>query len=451
MKLLPLSLIFFLILASCFCKSPFSYDHQTKTYVANHEPGVTGSGDCTITPFFSPDHSIDSLTKLIESATKTLDIGTPGWGSWSGCSYPHDGLIGCTVDYQRDHERFTVFPAVLNALHRGVKVRILTNDFGSKPNNTVGLIDPLTFLQLAGAEVRYFTTVTFLHTKYIQVDRKTAAVSSVNFSYTSFMLNREAGMILNGDGAQPLIDFLYGIFSFDFSQGLILPDLKYSASDMAIIKDTSIINYQMPTPVPFHNAYVSPSTPFKLSSCSAEMTASPDFAKQVVLKALGEAQDSVAIMIYQITDDVLCNTVHDIATDSDIKEFVLLVSNTIYSSYDWHEAQKCYAKLYKSGVKIQMTELDFYKYSHQKFWIIDDHIVSMSTGNWSPTDYPDAPAIFPAYDTDPKEWRKTNRDYTIQLDNQPIAAVFRKVLDEDYKRGEPWVPTMGVKLVELEE
>ena len=49
-----------------------------------------------------------------------------------------------------DAETFPLFNATLNALHRGVKVRLLTNNFGDKlcPNK----INPLTFLHLAGHE-----------------------------------------------------------------------------------------------------------------------------------------------------------------------------------------------------------------------------------------------------------------------------------------------------------
>jgi len=52
------------------------------------------------------------------------------------------------------------------ALHRGVHVRLMINDYGTDGPST-GDIDPITFLYLNGAEIRYFTTLTFLHTKYI--------------------------------------------------------------------------------------------------------------------------------------------------------------------------------------------------------------------------------------------------------------------------------------------
>ncbi len=66
----------------------------------------------------------------------------------------------------------------------------------------------------------------------------------------------------------------------------------------------------------------------------------------------------------------------------------MLVSNTIYSPKDAEAAYECYKGLYDDGVEFYETELDTYTYSHQKYWILDDHEVWLSTGNWSPTDYP---------------------------------------------------------------
>lgn len=53
------------------------YDHQTKTYHSRFEP-VSCRDSCSVTTFFSPDHSIDTYVKLIESATSSIDIYTPG-------------------------------------------------------------------------------------------------------------------------------------------------------------------------------------------------------------------------------------------------------------------------------------------------------------------------------------------------------------------------------------
>lgn len=53
------------------------YDHQTEDYTAKFQP-VDCNEECTITPYFSPDHSLDTYLDLIESATESIDIYTPG-------------------------------------------------------------------------------------------------------------------------------------------------------------------------------------------------------------------------------------------------------------------------------------------------------------------------------------------------------------------------------------
>ena len=53
------------------------YDHQTTTYTARFDSSSC-SEDVSITPFFSPDHSIDTYVKLIEEAEESIDIFAPG-------------------------------------------------------------------------------------------------------------------------------------------------------------------------------------------------------------------------------------------------------------------------------------------------------------------------------------------------------------------------------------
>ncbi|CAE7235217.1 CFAP47, partial [Symbiodinium sp. KB8] len=168
-------------------------------YKPSHFP-VTASGELNLTPFFSPGWSIQTYIDLIESATpySTLDIATPGFDSWTECTHRvDDDMYGqCTgcKPYKAAEETFPVFPALLNAVHgKAVKVRLLTNDYGTP--TCEGYIAPLDYLALNGIEIRYYTSTTFMHAKYIHVNGNTTAVSSVNFSFTSFNLNREAGLI----------------------------------------------------------------------------------------------------------------------------------------------------------------------------------------------------------------------------------------------------------------
>lgn len=82
------------------------YDHQTTPYVSSHSPVSVRDGGLQVTPFFSPEHSSATLVAFLESAKRTIDIGTPGFSSWSGCT-PFDSSNGtvcmkaCTPEEQR--------------------------------------------------------------------------------------------------------------------------------------------------------------------------------------------------------------------------------------------------------------------------------------------------------------------------------------------------------------
>ena len=52
-------------------------DYQTESYEARFTPSDCLK-TCTVTPFFSPDTSLATYTQLIESATESIDIYTPG-------------------------------------------------------------------------------------------------------------------------------------------------------------------------------------------------------------------------------------------------------------------------------------------------------------------------------------------------------------------------------------
>lgn len=57
--------------------TPECFDHQSKDYNSQFQPASCNQ-KCTVTPFFSPDHSLDTYLDLIQSATESIDIYTPG-------------------------------------------------------------------------------------------------------------------------------------------------------------------------------------------------------------------------------------------------------------------------------------------------------------------------------------------------------------------------------------
>jgi phosphatidylserine/phosphatidylglycerophosphate/cardiolipin synthase-like enzyme len=134
-------------------------------------------------------------------------------------------------------ESFPVFTALLNALHRGVAVRIVTNNYNNpaQPSGTVPMLD---FLVLNGANISYYTSTTFMHAKYMAIDGKVVSISSVNYSETSYMQNREAGLYITGSA---VVNFCASVFDYDFSAAIPLVPGSFSHSDLQIITDPSHI------------------------------------------------------------------------------------------------------------------------------------------------------------------------------------------------------------------
>jgi len=439
---LGLTLALFITLA--YGAGPPSFDHQQYTYTSHFTPVVVPSPSLSLSIYFSPDTSIDVETRLVQAANKTIDIMTPGWDSWSGCTN-FTGPQGCTVSTLRSTEQFPVFQALVNAISRGVTVRIITNNYNTKlgPN----LIDPLSFVTLAGAQTKYYKSTTFMHAKFMIVDSKVASISSVNWDYTSFMENREAGMIVDttnsGSSEAKLMSFVQSVFNYDFNNGGAWPTNTYSSGDMAIIQSKSHIPVVIPPPRHYSGAYVTNTTTIKGTFDSISIVTSPDYAFKTISKAINNTQSSLTVYIYQIVTGDFCNMLANMMQNGITIQ--ILVSDEIYSKPDWESAQKCYSQLHSAGQTVRLTKKGGYRFSHQKFWILDNKQVWLSTGNWGETDYPDGSGTFPPYKGNESTWRDTNRDFTIGVQGSSVVSVYNNIFNEDYQRGHdysPWLNTL---------
>ena len=72
-------LLFSLVTDFCCADIPCYY-HQVKDYTYHEEfkPAKSCDQFCTVTPFVSPDNSIDAHMSMIRDATKTIVIANPG-------------------------------------------------------------------------------------------------------------------------------------------------------------------------------------------------------------------------------------------------------------------------------------------------------------------------------------------------------------------------------------
>ncbi len=111
--------------------------------------------------------------------------------------------------------------------------------------------------------------------------------------------------------------------------------------------------------------------------------------------------------------------------------------------------QVCYKQLHAAGVSFRKSSF-YYSYSHNKYWIVDGRQVVWSTGNWSPSDYPEGDAgtghdnTYPPYGS--PNWWKANRDFTVYTDSAPAVASFSALFDGDWSAPAtyPWDPTYDV-------
>ncbi len=422
-----------------------SYDHQTVPYTTKFQPSTVPGGaaaDVEVTPFFSPEYSAPTIVKLIQSAEHSIDIGTPGFSSWSGCT-PFDQADKCTnacTPLQQRNESFPVFQALLNAVHRGVKVRIITNDYNTP--DCPGTISPLPFLALNGVEVRYYASTTFYHAKFVMVDGVKLSISSINFSYTSFLKNREAGALITGSGAAPLLRMAADVYSFDFDLGtdLVPNKSQWSAANLSTIIDKSAVPVILPPASPSWDQYYVPPTPKAVKlvgeGTSLTLAASPDFSSHALMQAIGGASKSLDVMIYQITGQDIVEKLLSLAQSG--VSVRLLVSSKIYDPEDCALANAAYTKMVNTTKITIRKTTSFYVYSHQKFWIVDGSEVGMSTGNWGESDFPvetssSDPVTFPPYGV--SAWRKLNRDFTMYANSPDIAKIYQDVFDGDMDTG----------------
>ena len=230
---------------------------------------------------------------------------TAAFKSWSKCTHKthsedcYKNCIGCSIENQKN-ESFPVFPALLNAIHeRGVTVRILTNNYTKAFVACTDRVTPLDWLALNNVEIRHYTSTTFQHAKFITIDKGTkTAISSVNWSHTSFMKNREAGVILENCTCSA-ITFYQSVFEYDWDNAMeYIPTRAYSQPEIRIITNTSHMSYTMPKGgerVP--GAFVTKLIPHRNVEIKKVYT-SPDNARDTLLSSLRNVQYSLNVSCF---------------------------------------------------------------------------------------------------------------------------------------------------------
>ena len=140
----------------------------------------------------------------------------------------------------------------------------------------------------------------YIHAKYMLIDKKVLMVGSVNWSHASYMGNREASAFIQGDDAESLITFSDGIFEEDWAAAIPLQVTQtYSQEEMDIITDPSPIPVVIPPIPPIHSGRFITPTPYAVDgSYHTQIYTSPDYADATLLADINSAQQNLTIHMY---------------------------------------------------------------------------------------------------------------------------------------------------------
>ena len=154
------------------------------------------SGQMNVTPFVSPDTSLEAMLWVINSAQATLDIQIP--------------YVSNSSDVVND-----VLEAIVAAKHRGVTVRIIMEE-GRNDNEDVMLAFAEENIPVVWMDLRFFSAI---HNKAFIADGRIILISSINWSEESISENREAGVVIEHGGVagwyQEVFDYDWGIADYD--------------------------------------------------------------------------------------------------------------------------------------------------------------------------------------------------------------------------------------------
>ena len=142
-----------------------------------------------------------------------------------------------------------------------------------------------------------------MHSKVMVADKgKRTLVSSVNWSHTSFMKNREAGVVLE-DCDCSAINLYQSVFEYDWENGMeYLVTEDYNRDDKAFITDSTTMAVNMPPPADIAGAYVTPLKKYSDVTVESGYT-SPDNALDTVMDSLQKVQSS--LQVRQLTVNVV--------------------------------------------------------------------------------------------------------------------------------------------------
>ncbi len=359
--------------------------------------------DATITPIFTPDNAEDVIAYWLNQANESIDLELQYIKKYDN------------GDWQTDSS--PLVQAVINALGRGVNVRVILNNDTDDDNAA-------SFLQSQGAQVRYLDLSTTLpgynHNKGIIIDNKTVIISSINWSKNAFRNNREAGVVVQ---SQTVANYYLAAFDYDFSHAEP-PTLQVRRSKSNTPNFNSIVNDKVPqkvSTIPVANY---------TGQVNVTMFVGPDNAYETILKGLNAATKSIYVEMYSISHLDIVNALIQKKQANPSIDIKIIISARRATYFENQLTYSNAEDLVDAGIEVYNSSSQF-NFQHAKFWVIDNSSVYVYSGNWAVSSIPPPSS----------RYSDRNREWGIAFHNQTIAAFYQDVIEQDLKIAEPFRET----------
>lgn len=184
--------------------------------------------------------------------------------------------------------------------------------------------------------------------------------------------------ILSGNDIDAVNNYVSKVFDYDWNLGIPYKlGQNYSQDQMKEITDPEKVPLpEIPFPR-FNGSYITPTPEFHKGPFNTSIYVNPDTSRKQLFTDLDNTKSSFQLYIYEITDLDVCYKILDRHRAG--VNVSVLVSNYIVGHSAQEKAKECYEALNNYNCKVRQSPYAF-TFAHQKYWIMDDTTVALSTG-----------------------------------------------------------------------
>ena len=371
-------------------------------YAGNFED-TTFVEQATIESLVAPENAYRRTLQLLEAAKESIDL-----------EIQYIAQFGDNWE----NEENELIHALVDAEERDVDVRvILEGDADSD--------DAFTYLQEGGVQVVFLndSQINWNHNKGIVIDNKVTIVSSVNWSLTSTMRNREVGVIINSTS---LADYFTKLFNYDFNNGektqgnmpQAIP--QYLPNELEKYREEYQRGNEREIQLDLDDEFTT-----KVFDGTFNITgfSNPDSSYDLILSHLASAKESLFVEMYSISSDDIVDQL--IATKNTYPsiDMKVIISNHRASFFENLNTMESADRLIEAGINVYESSEEW-TFMHAKYWTIDSERTFIYSGNWAGS----------SVSRDGASPSTTNREWGVVITDEEITQHYEDLFQYDLTR-----------------